>query len=354
MTKRKSTAGKLAQALYDAWRADGPADPLFPKTDGYTGGPSIWASSADAALKYLKDAYGFDPDADYQHAGELVQERLVDDLREKNATSPPPEGFTWSLGYDTQGQRRPERDVAVKIPEGFQPVVRDEQQEPTCAKCSRKVRAPGLLCGVHTNQRVGEAFGLSVAPPAKEPDSFTAIVERAMNFTDPSPGVVKFGLGAPLAEYEDRPETWPVGTEVRVGTLVGKTVKTPARVRVEFPADSHGQRHSGEFLTKFVHRVPETSPPVAKVWPGVSAADVDREMVTRHPGGWIWAGTAPALDINRLAVYCTTEGCTFYRENWLPYGYAVLEQGEQHHRENGTHTVHVKRNPEETREQVKR
>lgn len=388
MIKRKSTAGKLAQAMHDHWaREYGMAGGAFPKTQGAPDNPSVWTSSAHAALEYLADTYGFDPDADIDAVTRSVQERLPQHLAEKNKATPPPDGYAWSLAYDDTGSRRPGRDVLLAIADGHAAATLAVEQH-TCTKCLRPVRGPGLTCGVHTSQRVGDTFGLSVAAEvgqhtcsattdgmrcpnfvraegrlcrvhigetldaalgARSPDTFAEHLERALSFASDLPGVLKFGPGAPLAEYEDRPETWPIGTPVRVGVLEGKIVKSPARVRVEFPADRHGQRHSGEFLAKFVHRVAEEQPTAPPE--GARPQDVDNGMCIVRPG-WPTA-LPPVLAVNRIAVYCNQ--CMFYRENWVAYGLEVLRLGEQHHHQfGGLHVVHVKRNPEEPREQVKR
>jgi hypothetical protein len=216
--KRKSPAGKLAQAVYDAWmvQQNGCAARPFPKT-GFSGDASQWAVIGTAALEHLREEYGI--------------------------------------------------DLELSATQGNAPL--------------------------------------------------------------------KLSAGAPMPEIEDRPDTWPVGTPVRVGELTGKIARSPRRVRVQFERNARGNQHSGEFLAKFVHRAPEAGeaqPP--------PAAETARAAIT----------PATPLGVNRMAVYC--DDCDFYRESWRIDGHRLLFAGEQHHRENGTHTVRVKRNPEETRETV--
>jgi hypothetical protein len=130
--KRKSPAGKLAQAVYDAWmvQQNGCAARPFPKT-GFSGDASQWAVIGTAALEHLREEYGIDLELSTALGGQ---------------------DFSAPIFGETEQNARP-----------------DAQGQYTCTKCPRPVRGPGRMCGVHTNLSINEAFGLIPAAPAQSP-----------------------------------------------------------------------------------------------------------------------------------------------------------------------------------------
>lgn len=375
MIKRNSTAGRLAQAIYEARMAATYAenyDPKFPKS-AYGGLPSLWVTAALATLEHLEHKYGFAPDANRAKFAETVERRMMDDLQAKNREHPPHPGYAWSLGYDDLGNRHPNKDIQLKMIPAGSALAGVAQSTPLPPEGETRPK-PDLGALRHAVLPTRDAVDLALAITTAVHSEFLAspidpanlagmawgdmdargkafwrrtasrilrslhVVSRDrlallksvdhLPFDGPSNGVLKLPAGLEV-EQADAPETWPVGTPVRVGSLEGKIRHNPPRVRVEFTGPD-GAVHHGEFLTKFVHRV-EPADTIMHVGP---------------------PQFGKSLSLGRIAVMCDRPLCDFYAESDQSNAHAVLTEGEQHHADHPTHLVRVLRNPEETREPV--
>ena len=314
MIKRKSVAGKLAQAIYDARmeEVDAQADsaPKFPKTS-YGSVPSLWVTAALSALEHLEREWGFAPEADPQATARQIASTMMVDLAVKETQSPAPPGSTWLLGYDDHGMRRPSRDALVPLPDVPVRTVNPN----TCAgisngkPCPVIVSRPGRFCGAeHTGQ--ADHAGRDRRP------SFVAerLAERIVNNV-----YGRFMAGDIEPHISGRP--W--------SNMVDQS-------RDFWREVAHGLLDDVAFRRLFL---PE---PAAKAWDVSSDGyGLFASTDTIHPGQ---PGTSPEIAPGRIAAWC--DGCGFYREDLQELAHFVVTRAEAHHQNYPAHHVTITRNPE--------